>query len=130
MVRGSPVGICRYVRTSRDTAELAFEVVDAEQRRGIASVLVDAVTTVAHAQGIVWLEASVVPGNAGSVALLARLGMDVVLRDGLLEGRARLRLMEPPRVDRRAVVALAALAAGPARGDAAGVRGLTQTRAG
>ena len=107
MVEGIPVGICRYIRTNPDTAELAFEVVDAEQRRGIASALVDAVTTVAQAHGIVWLEASVAPGNAGSVVLLARLGMSLVLRDGLLEGRARLRLMEPARVDRRAVLRLA-----------------------
>ncbi len=113
MVDGCPVGICRSLRTGGDAAELAFEVVDAEQRRGIASVLVDAVTTVAHANGVVWLEAYVAPGNEAAALLLSRLGMTLTLRDGLFEGRARLRLMEPPRVDRRAVLRLAAQAAGP-----------------
>ena len=113
MVEGRPVGICRSVRTSGDAAELAFEVVDAEQRRGIASVLVDAVTTVAHANGVVWLEASVAPGNEAAALLLSRLGMTLTLREGLFEGRARLRLMAPPRVDRRAVLRLAAQAPGP-----------------
>lgn len=110
MVDGSPVGICRYVRTSPHTAEVAFEVVDAEQGRGIASVLIDAVTTVAHANQIESLEAAVAPGNAAAVALLARVGVSLVLRDGLLEGRGRLRLSKPPRVDRRAVLRLASQA--------------------
>ena len=122
MVQGSPVGICRSLRTSGDAAELAFEVIDAEQRRGIASVLVDAVTTVAHANGVAWVEASVAPGNQAAVVLLSRLGMSLALRDGLLEGRARLRLMEPPRVDRTAVLTLAAQAAGPGREHPRGAR--------
>jgi GNAT superfamily N-acetyltransferase len=104
---GVPVGISRYVVTAPDVAELAFEVVDAHQGRGIGSALVDAVTTVAHDRGIRWLEATVEPGNLASEAVLARVGVRLVPSDGVLEGRGE--LVPPPsgRVDRRAVLALA-----------------------
>jgi len=103
---GVPVGICRYVTTGPGAAELAFEVVDAHQGRGIASALVDAVTTVALSRGITWMEATVEPGNLASEAVLARVGIQLFLSDGLLEGRGELRPASPSRVNRRAVLAL------------------------
>ena len=106
LVDGVPVGLCRFVRTAPDTAEIAFEVVDAEQGRGIGSALVDAVATVADASGITWLEATVAPDNDASISVLDRIGVRLHPEDGLLEGRGRLRLPEPARVDRRAVLAL------------------------
>ena len=119
LVEGRPAGIARYLRTGHDTAEVAFEVVDAHQGRGIGSALVDAVTTVACASGIRWLEATVEPGNRASVALLGRLGIRLVHHDGLLEGRGRLRLLDRPKgVDRRAVLAVAAQVAAQVGGDA------------
>jgi RimJ/RimL family protein N-acetyltransferase len=112
LVDGVPVGICRYVRTSPDAAELAFEVVDAHQGRGIGSALVDAVTTVARANGITWLEATVEPGNAASEALLARAGVRLVSVDGLLEGGGEPRPVRwSSPVNPRAVLALAVPAA-------------------
>ena len=108
LVDGQPVGICRYVRTGFGSAELAFEVVDAHQGRGIGSALVDAVTTVARSRGIRYLEASVEPGNAASAALFARVGIRLRLSDGLLEGRGEPQV--PPtgsRVNRKAVLVLA-----------------------
>jgi len=39
--------------------------------------------------------------------MVARLGVHLALVDGLLERDAPLRLLDPPRVDRHAVVALA-----------------------
>ncbi|WP_426241631.1 GNAT family N-acetyltransferase [Nocardioides sp. LHG3406-4] len=118
LVAGRPAGICRYVRTGRDTAELAFEVVDAEQGRGVGSVLVDAVTTVARASGVEWLEVVVEPDNAASVVLLTRLGIRLHLNDGLLEGRGRLRPLDPPSgVDRGAVRAAAIQHAGAIEDD-------------
>lgn len=107
LVDGVPVGICRYVLTAPDAAELAFEVVDAHQGRGIGSALVDAVTTVAHDRGVRWVEATVEPGNLASKAMLARVGVRLVLSDGLLEGRGELRPPASSRVNRRAVLALA-----------------------
>ena len=90
LLDGRAVGLCRYVRTGPDIAEVAFEVVDAAQGRGIASALLDAGVAEACANGIAWFEATVEPGNVGSVALLARLGLRLAPVDGLLEGRGRL----------------------------------------
>jgi len=107
LVDGVPVGLCRYVRTARDTAELAFEVVDQHQGRGIGSALVDAVTTVARENGITWLEATTEPGNAASEALLARAGVRLLAIDGLLEGGGEPRPVRwSSPVNPRAVLAL------------------------
>ncbi|HYJ28316.1 MAG TPA: GNAT family N-acetyltransferase [Nocardioides sp.] len=100
LLDGRPVAICRYVRTGPDSAEVAFEVVDTAQGRGIASALLDAVAADACASGIAWFEATVEPGNAGSVALLHRIGLRLTPVDGLLEGRGRL----CPRQPRTALV--------------------------
>lgn len=109
LVDGVPVGLCRYVRTAADAAELAFEVVDEHQGRGIGSALVDAITTVARDRGITWLEATVEPGNAASEALLARAGVRLVPADGLLEGGGTPRAVRwSSPVNPRAVLALAA----------------------
>ena len=51
LVDGRPSGIARYVRVSADTAELAFEVVDAQHRRGLGLLLLDTVATLAQANG-------------------------------------------------------------------------------
>lgn len=107
-VAGRPAGIARYVRLGPATAEIAFEVVDALHGRGIGTVLVDAVTTVAAAQGISRLQATVVPTNKASLRMVRRLGVSPTLVDGLYEGEGPLRLLDPARVDRAAVLALAA----------------------
>jgi RimJ/RimL family protein N-acetyltransferase len=101
-----PVAVARWVRVGPCHAEIAYEVADAEQGRGVATALVDAVTTVAAAQGIGRLSATVHPTNGASVALLRRLGLDLHLVDGLLEGEGDLRLMSPARVDRCRVLEL------------------------
>jgi RimJ/RimL family protein N-acetyltransferase len=106
-VAGQPVGLARYVRLSRETVEVAFEVVDAWQGQGLGAVLLDVITTVAAARGVRRLRATVHPANTPSLRLLARIGMRLVADDGLLEGESPLRLLDPPLVDRRAVVALA-----------------------
>lgn len=112
LVDGVPAGICRYVRTAGHSAELAFEVADAHQGRGLGTALVDAVTTVARASGITWLEATVEPGNTASQSLLARAGVRLLLADGLLEGGGEPRpLPSSSRVNARAVLALAAQSA-------------------
>ena len=51
--------------------------------------------------------ASLTPDNEPSRRLVTRLGVGCGV-DGLLEGEGRLRLLDPARVDRRAVLALAA----------------------
>jgi RimJ/RimL family protein N-acetyltransferase len=73
---GEAVGIARYVRDERDptTAEIAFEVVDAWQGRGVGRRLALELAAVAAADGIRHLYASVVTDNAAALALMRRLG--------------------------------------------------------
>lgn len=108
---GRPVGIARYVLEEPAVAEIAFEVVDAHHGAGIGSALLDAVTTVAAARGVRRLRALVHPGNGPSLRLLGRVGVQLSVVGGLLEGEGPLRLIDPPRVDRTTVVALARSAA-------------------
>ena len=106
-MHGRPVGIARYVLDAAGVSEVAVEVVDDHHGLGIASVLVDAVTTVAVAGGVDRVRATLIPGNEPSRRLVTRLGVRLQVVDGLLEGEGRLRLLDPPRIDRRAVLALA-----------------------
>ena len=115
-VDGRPAGVARYVRVAdaagrsgaaSRTAEIALEVVDAHQGRGLGSVLLDTVTTVAAANGVRRIQASVGTGNARSRALLVHVGLQLGGRGTVLEGEAPLVLMDPPRVERPAVLRLA-----------------------
>lgn len=110
-IDGEPVGLGRWIRTAPETAELAFEVVDRHHDRGIGTVLVDVLTTVAAVSGIQRLEATVLPDNAPSLRLLERVGLSFCAEDGLLEGSGRLRLLPTPRVDRPAVARIGLSAA-------------------
>lgn len=107
MAGSQPVGIARYVRTGPASADVAFEVVDAFQGRGVGTVLLDAVTTVAHARGIRLLQASAYAENAGSLALLRKVGLRLHTTSGIAEGESPLRLMDPAAVHREAVLRLA-----------------------
>lgn len=106
-VDGRPAGIARAIRVAPCTAEIAFEVVDEHQGRGLGIALLDAVTTVAAVSGIERLQASVLPSNHRSRQLLGRIGLHLRPADGLLEAEGPLRLLDPPRVDRPAVVRVA-----------------------
>ena len=103
-----PVGIGRSVRVGPATAEVALEVGDAHHGRGLGTVLLDAVTTLACVSGIRRVEAIVLPENRPSQRLLRSIGVSLRSSGPILEGSGPLRLLDPPRVDREAVVALAA----------------------
>ena len=107
-VDGRPAGIARYVVVEAGVAELAVEVVDTHRGRGIGSVLIDVVTTVAVTHGVRRSRAVLLPGNGPSRHLVTRIGVRLAPTGSILEGEGPLRLLEPPRVDRRVVVALAA----------------------
>ena len=106
MLHGEPVGIGRYAAADHRTVDVAVEVVDRHHRRGLGGVLLDTIATVACANGFTSVSALVHPSNHASVRLLRRIGLTLHVSDGLLEGQGRLRLPDPPRVDRRAVRAL------------------------
>lgn len=102
-----PAGIARYVRTGPRTAEIALEVVDAHQGRGLGAALLDAITTVAMVSGITRVQASVLSSNRRSIDLLQRIGLRLTAGTVVLGGESDLRLMDPPRVNRPAVVRVA-----------------------
>lgn len=68
----APVGMARLVRTGR-SAEIAFEVADEHQSRGIGSVLARELAADARAAGITELVATVCGDNAAVVSLLRRV---------------------------------------------------------
>lgn len=106
-VREQPVGIARYIRIGPELAEVAFEVADDYQGRGLGALLLDVITTVACAQGVRRVRATALASNTRSRRLLDRVGIRLSPGDGVLEGEGRLRLLDPPRVERSAVLALA-----------------------
>lgn len=69
---GSPVGIGRLVR-SGTCGEVAFDVADAWQSRGVGRLLADRLAADARAAGIRVFHADVRPDNVRSLALLRRL---------------------------------------------------------
>ena len=105
-VDGAPAGIGRYVRTDEGTVEVAFEVADAHQRKGLGTVLLDTITTVAAANGVRRVRATVLPRNNASQRLMAHAGIPLTRNYGVLDGEAPLRLLDPPRVDRGEVLSL------------------------
>jgi RimJ/RimL family protein N-acetyltransferase len=103
-VDGEAAGIARFVRTAPATAEVALEVVDRHQGRGLGGVLVDTITTVAAFSGVERLEATVAADNHASRRLVAAVGVPLRPDGSALSGVGPLRLLDPPRVDRVAVL--------------------------
>ena len=85
----APVAVARYVRLEDfDTAELAVEVVDAWQRRGVGRALVLALRDRALRAGIRRFRATLLRENRGARALVRELGRverATIGADGVLE---------------------------------------------
>jgi GNAT superfamily N-acetyltransferase len=71
-----PIGIARLVRDGR-AAEVAFEVADDYQGRGIGTVLTRELAADARAAGITELQATVCGDNPPAVSLLARVAQSL-----------------------------------------------------
>ena len=115
LAAGEPVGIGRYVSVpgSPRMADIAVEVVDDHQRRGIGTALVEAVTITALDHGIVRLEQPTLdPGNHASRALLSRFGARIRVTDGVAEASGALRVPRPGVLDPRRVRGLCRHCAG------------------
>jgi GNAT superfamily N-acetyltransferase len=77
-VTGRAVGVARFVRDAgAPEAEIAFEVVDEWQGRGVGTRLIGELARLAREQGILRLRAVVDRSNAPALALVRSLG-DVV----------------------------------------------------
>jgi GNAT superfamily N-acetyltransferase len=72
---GATVGLARFVRDpDAPEAEVAFEVVDAWQGRGVGKRLVSELVALARSQGILRLRAHVARENRPALALLRSVG--------------------------------------------------------
>jgi GNAT superfamily N-acetyltransferase len=91
-VEGQCIGIGRYVALASEpgVAEVAVTVTDRYQGRGIGRLLVEALRPVAVRAGLTTLICLVDPTNRPALRLLRSLGVEVLFRDGLVEGRQRL----------------------------------------
>ena len=89
LVTGKIVGTARFVRDAADprSAEVAFEVVDDCQQRGVGRKLLAELTSLARREGVERFRAAVVPGNEAALALLRGAGRVVSssFSDGGLE---------------------------------------------
>jgi GNAT superfamily N-acetyltransferase len=65
-----PLALAQLVRTSRDTAEIAFVVADRYQGRGIGSALTQMLLDDARAAGITEITAQTSGGNRAALALI------------------------------------------------------------
>jgi len=84
-LRGEPVGVARFVRDSQDprSAEVAIEVVDDWQGRGVGSLLVRRLATRARREGVAQFTALMSADNERSRRLLSKAGdLTPVERDG------------------------------------------------
>ena len=71
------VGVVRYDRVSPDEAEVAFNIADAHQGRGLGSVLLEHIATAAQEQGVRRFVAEVLPGNRRMLGVFTDAGYAV-----------------------------------------------------
>src|SRR5215210_434399 len=78
---GATVGLARFVRDAdAPEAEIAFEVVDAWQGRGLGRRLVQELRSLALEQGVLRFRALIAHGNRPAFALVGGLGEELVRR--------------------------------------------------
>jgi GNAT superfamily N-acetyltransferase len=92
VVAGVPVGLGRYVQlpTEAGVAEVAMEVVDEIQGRGLGSLLLDAVSVAAADAGVRQLLLMTDPANVRVQRLARRLGAHFSVDGGVLSARTGL----------------------------------------
>lgn len=83
---GEIVAVGRYDRVTPDEAEVAFNVADALQGRGLGSVLLEHLAAAARERGVRRFVADVLPGNARMIHVFRDAGYDVrqAYEDGVL----------------------------------------------
>jgi acetyl coenzyme A synthetase (ADP forming)-like protein len=70
------VAVARYDRVGPDEAEVAFAVADDQQRRGLATLLLEHLAGIARANGISMFAADTLPGNAKMLKVFSDAGWD------------------------------------------------------
>ncbi|MEU0882540.1 GNAT family N-acetyltransferase [Lentzea sp. NPDC005914] len=72
-IGGAPIGIARLIKTGECGAEIAVAVVDLWQRRGVGRRLLEELTTIAARIGVAQLHGTMLPDNAGMLALVRKV---------------------------------------------------------
>ncbi|MBR7743449.1 GNAT family N-acetyltransferase [Phycicoccus sp. BSK3Z-2] len=85
--RDEIIGIGRFDRIERHSAEVAFNIADGYQGKGIGSVLLEHLAAIARDLGITRFTAEVLPQNRKMLAVFADAGYEVARRveDGVVE---------------------------------------------
>ena len=85
-IRDDIIGIGRYDRVTPDSAEVAFNISDHYQGKGIGSVLLEHLAAIAQEHGIGRFEAEVLPQNRKMLSVFAEAGYEVSKRyeDGVV----------------------------------------------
>ena len=76
-VRGEIIGIARYDRLDAKTAEVAFNISDAFQGKGVGSVLLEHLAAVAQERGVAKFVADVLPQNRKMIQVFNDAGYEV-----------------------------------------------------
>jgi acyl-CoA synthetase (NDP forming)/RimJ/RimL family protein N-acetyltransferase len=88
-VRGQIIGIGRYDRITPTSAEVAFNIADSYQGKGIGSVLLEHLAVIAWESGVEEFTAEVLPQNAKMISVFSEAGYEVTRRfeDGVVSLR-------------------------------------------
>jgi acyl-CoA synthetase (NDP forming)/RimJ/RimL family protein N-acetyltransferase len=88
-VRGQIIGIGRYDRITPTSAEVAFNIADSYQGKGIGSVLLEHLAVIAWESGVEEFTAEVLPQNAKMISVFSDAGYEVTRRfeDGVVSLR-------------------------------------------
>lgn len=95
------IGVVRYERVDADTAEVAFNIEDAHQGRGLGSVFLEHIAAAARERGISTFVADVLPANRKMLHVFEEAGY--VVQHELEEGVVRLSFDLEPTEDSLAV---------------------------
>ncbi|HET9945899.1 MAG TPA: GNAT family N-acetyltransferase, partial [Actinomycetes bacterium] len=80
------IGVVRYERLDKDTAEVAFNIEDAHQGRGIGSIFLEHIAAAARERGISTFVADVLPANRKMLHVFEEAGyvVDQEFEDGVV----------------------------------------------
>lgn len=95
-VRDEIVGIGRYDRVNRRSAEVAFNISDSFQGRGVGSVLLEHLAVIAQEAGVAEFIAEVLPQNRKMLSVFSDAGYEVDrhIEDGIVSIRFEIRPTE------------------------------------
>ncbi len=97
------IGVARFDRTGPAEAEVAFNIADAAQGRGLGSVLLEHVAAAARERGVQRFTAEVLPQNGKMLAVFREAGYDV--RQQMDDGFVQVSVDLDPTERSRAVMA-------------------------